>query len=295
VSHRLGLALAITLAALAPLARAAPPRAPAVARAVAAGVPAPLADDLAARAAEHGLDPAEALAPAAEAARAGLPAELVVEKTLEGLAKGVPPARTLAVARALTDRLAGAAATLTEARRAGLALTGSRPAALADVAGALADGVTAEALRDLVDSARRGREGSADSVVAAARTLGELGRRGVAVPEGLPLARALAGSGARPEPGGLAALYDAYRSEGGREPGAFLEEARRRVEAGAPLDGMVDYFAEGTDGVVRLDGKGKGKDGGVGVGNGKRANAGEVPGLSDGPPGRGKPKKDKAK
>jgi hypothetical protein len=284
------LVVTIAVAAVAPLhARAAPPRVPAVARAVAAGVPGPLADDLAARAAEHGLDPAEALAPVASAARAGLPAELVAQKTLEGLAKGVPPARVLAVARALTERLTRADAVLAEARRAGLHLAGDRPAALGDMAGALADGVPPEALRDLLDAARRGREGSADAVVAATRTLGELSRRGVAVPEALPLARALAGR--RPgEAGEIAALYDAYRSEGGREPGPFLEEARRRVKMGAPLEGMVDYYAESPDGVVRLEKQAKGKDG---VASGRKVKTGEVPGLSDGPPGLLKPKKEK--
>jgi hypothetical protein len=283
----LGLALAAVLAAPA-ASRAAPAE-----DAIRAGVPAPLANEVAARAAEAGVDPAEALAPAIRAARADLPSGLVAAKVLEGLAKGAPPPRVLAVAAGLADRLAEAGALLSEAQEAKLALRSARSAAIADLAAALGEGVPREAVRGLVRAASTGPGGNADAVVAAARTLGDLAHRGVEVKAALPLATALA---ARPPlpPGQVAALYDDYRREGGRDARPFLEEAERRASSGEPLGGMVDHFGEGGDHVVSPKGRDAAQDDGGGPGQGHvrgaSGGAGTVPGLEDGPPGRGRKK-----
>lgn len=283
------IALALTSALVAGdphLTVAATPVAPPPDRATAAALPAPLADALAARAAERGLAVDDAFAPVVEAAQAGVPSRMVAEKILEGLAKGVPPPRVLGVARDLGARLVQSRDLLETARAAGLAPAAARDVALADLAGALGQGVPPEAVRALVTSARGGHS---DAVVAAARMLGELARRGVPVAKALPLARAVA---ARGPASNVAALYDEYRREGGADDAAFLAEAERRVQAGVPLDGLVDRFGEGTGGVVRNDGAGRAAP--LGVTHGPGAAAGEVPGLDGGGRGRGhRPKKPK--
>jgi hypothetical protein len=272
-------------AVAAPAARPSP-----AAAAAAAGVPAALARDVAARAVERGVEPSAALEPVAAAARAGLPSELVGAKILEGLAKGAPADRILAVARALSERLAAARALLDD-DAAGLALRTDRTSALADVASALAEGVGPEALHALVSAARSSGRG-ADGVVAAARTLGELAHRGVPIPDALPLAEALASRPPLPA-GEVAALYDAYRAEGGHEPRAFLDEAALRTRSGASLSGMVDWFGDTRDKVVRLKDRpdtsgapgvtGPASQRGVGP-------SGTPPGLEERPHGRGKAK-----
>jgi len=274
-------------------------RAEPVAEAVAAGVPAALARQVADRAEGRGMAGAAALAPVAEAARRGVPAELVADKVLEGLAKGVPPERITAVAGALCERLAEAERLLGAAREAGLAPPPERRAALTDLAQALQAGAPPAALQELLAAARSARTGS-DAVVAAAHALGELARRGVPTAEALPLARAMAGSRARS--GDPAAVYDAWRAEGGHDLAGFLAEATRRVEAGKRLDGMVDYFGESADRLQRSRPEDRGERGadpekGRGLSPAERPDAarGAVPGLDDaardkkGKPPRGKP------
>lgn len=257
--------------------------------AVLAGVPADVARELAARAEARGVAPEAALAPAVNAARAGVPAGPVAAKILEGLAKGVAADRVLAVASALADRLGRATALLDEARGAGLSSDpASRPAALADLADALAAGVPPDAVRALVQAARTSGVRRCDSVIGAARTLGELARRGVPVVDALPLAAALATRPPLPA-GEVAVVYDAYRREGGEAPGPFLREARRRAARGETLDGLVDPFGETPDHVnASRDGKPatlptveRGRGSG-------RAEPGAVPGLEGEPRGRGK-------
>lgn len=273
-------------------------RAEPVAEAVAAGVPAALARQVADRAEGRGMAGGAALAPVAEAARHGVPAELVADKVLEGLAKGAPPERIAAVAHALGERLAEAQRLLGMAREAGLAPPHERRAALTDLAQALHAGAPRPALEELLAAARSARTG-ADAVVAAAHALGELARRGIPPAEALPLARAMARSGARA--GDPAVVYDAWHSEGGRDVAAFLAEATRRVEAGKPLEGMVDYFGESADKLQRSRPEDRGERGnpekGKGLSPAERPDAarGAVPGLDDAArgkrdkPPRGKP------
>ena len=254
----------------------------------AAGPPDPAAE-IAARAAELGVAAQPLLAPVQEARRLGLPAEPVADKVLEGLAKGVAPDRVAAVAGALLARLAEADALLAGARAAGLAPVPDRAGALADLAQALRAGVDRPSLEALVAAAREARSG-AEAVTAAARALGQLSRRGVAPAEALPLGRALARQPR--EAGEVAALYDAWRAEGGRDRDAFLSEAERRIAAGRPLAGMVDRFGESPDRVVR-DAAARGEDkgggdpgrrgGDKGLAPGERPDAarGAVPGLDD--------------
>lgn len=257
--------------------------------AVSAGVPAALARDVAARAAERGLDVAAALEPVVAAARGGLPAELVGAKILEGLAKGAPAERVLAVARALLERLATARAILDEAGAAGLALRADRTAALADLAGAIAEGVGPGSIAALLAASQRAG-GGADPAVAAARTVGALAHRGVPVPDALPLGEALAARPPLPA-GEVAGLYDAYRAEGGRDPRAFVEEATRRTRSGAPLTGMVDWFGDTGDKVVRQDRpESANAAGATGPGSARGRASGTPPGLEDRPRGRGKSK-----
>ncbi|ACG75007.1 conserved hypothetical protein [Anaeromyxobacter sp. K] len=264
----------------------------------AAGVPTALARDVASRAGARGVAPERALAPVVAAARAGLPGEVVAAKILEGLAKGAPPERVLEVAAELGGRLSRAAALVAQARASGLPLRGDRTAALADLAGALGAGVPPDAVLQLVDAARGASGGSCEAVVAAARTLGELTRRGVPVRETLPLGAALA-QRAPASAGEVAALYDAYRAEGGRDAAAFLVEAERRVQAGAALQGMVDTFGESPDHLVRA--RSRAADAAAGgldkasehVRSAREGvGPGSPPGLERVPPGRG-PKKPK--
>lgn len=291
-------ALFLTSLLLGVPAPAAPAAPDPVQAATAAGVPAALARDVASRAAARGLAPERALAPVVEAARAGLPGDVVAAKILEGLAKGAPPERVLAVAADLGGRLSRASALVAQARAAGLPLRGDRTAALADLAGALGAGVPPDAVLQLVDAARGAAGGSCEAVVAAARTLGDLARRGVAVRDALPLGAALAQRAPVPA-GEVAALFDAYRAEGGRDAAAFLAEAERRVEAGGALQGMVDTFGDSPDRLVRAQTR---ADAAAAGGLGKAAEhvrsaregvgPGSPPGLERVPPGRG-PKKPK--
>jgi hypothetical protein len=253
-------------------------------RAAEMGIPAPLADALAARAAERGVPVGDAFAPVKDAGKAGVPPRLVAEKIVEGLAKGVPPPRVLAVARDLTARLVAARELLDGARHAGLVPEDARDVALADLAGALGQGVTPEAVRALVAAAPGGRCGA---VVAAARTLGELARRGVAVDAALPLGRALAAH-TRADAPAVATLYDEYRREGGDDPAAFLDEAKHRVDDGVALDDLVDHFGGGALGALK-----RAERAGSAHPEGRRngADAGDVPGLEQGAKGRGHPPK----
>lgn len=263
--------------ALAALGHAAP--------AAAAGLAPELEAEIRTRAAERGADPAAALAPAREAAAAGLPANLVAAKVLEGLAKGAPPPRVIAVARALADRLGQADGIL---RGSGAALRGDRAVALADLAGALGEGVSPEAVRALFRAAARGGAG-AEAATAAARTLGELAHRGIAPGEALALGEALAVRPPLPA-GVLASLYDEYRAEGGKDTAAFLEEAAKRTVAGLPLGQMVDHFSETRDGVVhsqRPSDRAKSDAGVHGQGKGP---SDVPPGLENVHPNKGKKK-----
>ncbi len=255
-----------------------------------------LAAEISARAARQGLPAQPLLAPVEEARRLGLPPDPVADKVLEGLAKGVAPERVAAVARDLVSRLEQADAVLAQARQSGLAPAADRAAALGDLAQALQAGVDRPSLEALVASAREGH-GGAGAVTAAARTLGQLSRRGVPPAESLSLGRALA---QRPgEAGEVPALFDAWRAEGGRDVHAFLAEAQRRVAAGRPLQSMVDRFGDTPDRVVR-DNRTRGDDGAAddpgrrgkdkGLAPGERSDAarGAVPGLDDAVRGRGK-------
>lgn len=103
------LAFLLALALLAGPAGAATPATGAEAAAVAAGVEAPLAREVARRSAEHAADPWTLLSPLVVAARTGADQEPVASKVLEGLAKGVPAERVAAVARLLAERLAAGA------------------------------------------------------------------------------------------------------------------------------------------------------------------------------------------
>ena len=269
----------------------------------AAGVPATLAHEVAARAAERGVPAEQVLAPIADASRRGLPADLVAAKVLEGLAKGVPPARIASVARDLTDRLAAADSLLEEAQRRRLAPAASRKAALLDLAAALGAGVDRQEVESLVVAAGAARGGSSDSVVSASQVLGDLARRGIQPSEAMPLALAIARTGPR-RPAEIPALFEAWRAEGGKDARAFLDEARRRIESGRKLDGMVDVFGKSQSRLVRdreagdrdkdrggLIGTDVGKQGAdQGLGPAERSDAarGAVPGLDDNVRKRGK-------
>ncbi len=111
----------------------------------------------------------------------------------------------------------------------------------------------------------------------------------------MTLAKAIARQGPRP-PGEVAALFDAWRAEGGKDSRAFVSEAARRVEGGRKLEGMVDAFGESPDRVVGdrgakkdpegagLAGSDVGKHGAEhGLGPGERPDTarGVVPGVDD--------------
>ncbi len=288
---------AVLLAALASAVALAGARA--AAAATPASVPPALAERLAERARARGLDPAVALAPVTDAAARGLPAEAVANKILEGLAKGVAPERVAAVGRALVERLSEASRLLDAGGRAGLAAPGDPAAATVDLAGALADGARPEAVAALVAAAQQARQGS-DAVVAAARVLGDLSRRGVPDEAARPLGVAVARRGAGAARG-LTGLYDAWRAEGGRDGAGFAGEAARRLEAGQALDGMVDWFAETDDRLRRGPGAPGAQPGAQGRANaakakdtapGERGEAarGDVPGFDDAVRGQGKGK-----
>lgn len=256
----------------------------------AAGPPDPAAE-IAARAARLGVAPQPLLAPVQEARRLGLPAGLVADKVLEGLAKGVAPDRVAAVARGLVSRLSEADALLSGAGAAGLAPAADRAGALTDLAQALQAGVDRPSLEALAAAAREARSG-AEAVAAAARALGQLSRRGVAPAQALPLGRALA---RRPgESGEVAPLFDAWRAEGGRDPGVFLAEAERRVAAGRTLQGMVDRFGQSSDRVARDAATRREDQGAGGADEGRRGGdkglgPGERPDTARGGPGVKKP------
>lgn len=263
----------------------------------AAGPPDPAAE-IAGRASRLGVAAQPLLAPVQEARRLGLPAGLVADKVLEGLAKGVAPERVAAVARGLVSRLSEADLLLGGAGAAGLPPAADRAGTLADLAQALQAGVDRPSLEALAASAREAGSG-AEALAAAARALGQLSRRGVAPARALPLGRALA---RRPgESAEVAPLFDAWRAEGGRDPGAFLAEAERRIAAGRPLQGMVDRFGQSSDRVVRdaaarradqsAGGGDEGRRGGDrGLGPGDRPDTARGgPGVEE--PGRGKDKK----
>ena len=263
------------------------------------GVPAALAERVAERARARALDPADALAPVADAAALGLPFEAVANKILEGLAKGAAPERVVAVGRALVARLSEASRLLDAGGRAGLAAPGDRAAATVDLAGALADGARPEAVAALVAAAHQARQGS-DAVVAAARVVGDLSRRGVPDEAARPLGVAVARRGAGAARG-LTGLYDAWRAEGGRDGAGFAGEAARRLEAGEPLDGMVDWFGETEDRLHRGGGAAGAEPGAQGrataakakdTAPGERGEAarGDVPGFDDAVRGQGKGK-----
>ncbi len=191
------------------------------------------AAEVAARAAERGILAEPLVAPVREAERRGLPPRLVADKVLEGIAKGVPPERVAAVAGALVSRLSEADEALARAP-AGVAPPRDRPAALADLAGALAAGVDRASLDALVAAARSGSAG-ADGAVAAARVLAGLGRRGVPASDALPLGRALA---ANPRSAAdVVPAFDAWRADGGQDMRAFIADAERRVAQGRAVSG----------------------------------------------------------
>jgi len=263
-------------------------------------VPAGIAREVSARAAERGVPTAEVLAPIAEAVGRGAPADLVAAKVLEGLSKGVPPARVAAVARDLTQRLVAADAVLRDAHRAGLAPVADRRAALLDLCAALAAGLAHGGVASLLEAARATRIGGAGAVVSAAHTVGELMRRGVPASEAMGLGVAIARTGPRP-PGEISTLFDAWRAEGGKDSRDFVQEAARRVEGGRKLDGMVDPFAESPSRIAGDRGASKNHDPGEveGTDVGKHradqgVGPGAVPGLDDVVHGKGKAKgKDK--
>jgi hypothetical protein len=271
-------------------------------------VPAGIAREVSDRAAERGVPAAEFLAPIAEAVGLGAPADLVAAKVLEGISKGVPPGRVAAVARDLTRRLVEADGILHDAHEAGLTPVADRRAALLDLCAALAAGVEHQRAVALLEAARSARVGRAEAVVSAAQAVGELLRRGVPAPEAMGLGTAIARTGPRP-PGEVAALFDAWRAEGGKDSRDFVREATRRVESGRKLDGMVDPFAESPSRIVGDRGAAKGHEPGEvegsdvgkhradqGVGPAERPDRarGAVPGLDDVVHGKGKAKgKDK--
>ncbi len=269
-------------------------------------VPPSIAGVLSARAEERGVPPSEVLAPVAEAVSRGVPPDLVAAKVLEGLSKGVAPARIRAVARDLTARLALSDGLLQDATRAGLAPAGDRRAALLDLCAALAAGVAPDAVAALVDAAHSGRGGSAESVVSGAQVTGELMRRGVPSREAMELGLAIARSGPRPA-GEIPALFDAWRSEGGKDARGFVQEAARRIDGGRKLDGMVDSFGEAPNRIVGVRDHGQsrerdpgeipgsdvgkhGADKGVGPAERPGTAQGAVPGLDDIAHGKGKAK-----
>jgi hypothetical protein len=267
-------------------------------------VPAPLVREVSARAAERGIPVAEVLAPLREAAAHGVPVDLVAAKVLEGISKGVPAARVGAVARDLTSRLAAAGDLLRKAERARLTPAVDHSAALLDLSAALASGVGREELESLIDSARGGPGASTEAVVSAALTVGELARREVPRDDAMSLGKAIARHGPR-QPGEISSLFDAWRAEGGKDARAFVTEARRRVENGRELTGMVDPFGESPDRVVvdrgvkdddaasGLAGSDVGKRGADhGVGPAERPDVarGAVPGLDNAARGKGKAK-----
>ncbi len=276
----------------------------AVRASVPAAVPAALVQEVSARAAERGVPAAEALAPIREAAARGVPVELVAAKVLEGISKGVPVARVSTVAMELTGRLAVAGDLLRQAQGAGLAPAADHKAALLDLGVALASGVDRPAMESLVEAARGAPGGSADAVVSAALTVGELARRDVPPAEAMALGRAIARQGPRPA-GEIPALFDAWRAEGGKDPNAFVSEATRRIESGRKLEDMVDVFGESPNRVVGAHGAKKdasgeglagsdvgkhGADHGVGPAERPDTARGTPPGLEDAVHGQGKAK-----
>jgi hypothetical protein len=112
------------------------------------------------------------------------------------------------------------------------------------------------------------------------------------IADALPLAEALAARPPLPA-GEVAALYDAYRAEGGRDAAAFVGEAARRTRSGAPLAGMVDWYGETRDKVVRLKDRpdaasAAGVDGPSSSRGGRAPST--PPGLEERPRGKGKSK-----
>jgi hypothetical protein len=272
----------------------------------ASAVPAPIAREVSERASQRGVPPADVLAPIAEALDQGAPADLVAAKVLEGLSKGVPPARIASVARDLTRRLVEADGFLRDAREAGLAPVADRRAALLDLCAAFAAGLGQRGVTSLLEAARAAPVGGAE----AALTIGELMRRGVPEGEAMGLGTAIARTGPR-RPGEVAAIFDAWRAEGGKDSRAFVREATRRVESSHKLEGMVDSFAESPNRLVHdrgalkdhepgeVEGTDVGKhraDQGVGPAERPDRARGAVPGLDDVAHGKGKAKgKDKDK
>jgi hypothetical protein len=269
-----------------------------------ADVPLSLVREVTARASERGVPAADALAPLREAAARGVPVDLVAAKVLEGISKGIPIARVNAVARDLTARLGAAGDLLRHARGVGLTPAADHVAALLDLGSALASGVSRRELDSLVEAARGAQGGSADAVVSAALTVGELARRNVPHEEAMSLGTAIARRGPRP-PGEISSLFDAWRAEGGKDPHAFLSEATRRVESGRKLDGMVDPFGESPDRVViergankNVEGNGlagsdvgkKGAEHGLGPAERSDSARGVVPGVDEAVRGKGKAK-----
>lgn len=256
----------------------------------AGAVPAPIAREISARAAQRGVAAEPLLAPLREAAARGVPVELVGAKVLEGLSKNVPPEKVILVARGLGDRLAAAGAVLDGARRSGLPPPADRTAASADLAAALATGVDRAELEALVEAARGARTG-ADAVVSAAHVQGELAARGVPPADSRGLALAIARHGARP-PAEIPALFDAWRAEGGKAHQDFVGEATRRIDAGHPLDGMVDVFGEAPGHLNReAEREGQGRDAAAGAeGLARGHDKGFVPGAGNSGKGKAKGK-----
>jgi hypothetical protein len=175
-----------------------------------------------------------------QAMEAGLPVESVGDKVLEGLAKGVEPARIAAAAEDLVRRLGAAQQTFAEAgielapnqRRMGLDR-------LAAILQGQPDGVLA--------LARASRGADPQSLVAAARQLGELRARGIEAPQAVPALAPLARENRAAEIARVSALLDDYLAEGGADRAGFLQEVKRRAEQGLSLGDLVDPFGRQAD------------------------------------------------
>ncbi len=214
----------------------------------------PAAKLVAARAAEKGLPQSQLVAPVAEAARRGIPPDLVAAKILEGLSKNVPAPRITAVARGLSDRLVAAQELLNQAQQRKLAFQKDQRSVLLDLSTVFATSVDKSAVESLLNEACDSSQGTVASWVSAARTLGELARHGITPSQTMKMGKAIARHGPKP-PGEVLALFQAWKQEGGKDAGAFFQEVTTRIEKGHRLHGLVDYFGNSPDQLIKEHGR----------------------------------------
>lgn len=174
------------------------------------------------------------------ALEAGLPVESVGDKVLEGLAKGVEPARIAVAAEDLVSRLGAAQQAFAEA---GIELAPDQRRMGLDRLAAILQGQP----DGLLALARASRGADPQSLVAAARQLGELRARGIEAAEAVPALAPFARENRAAEIARVSGLLDDYLAEGGADRAGFVQEVKRRAEQGQSLDDLVDPFGRQAD------------------------------------------------